>query len=184
MNNPIGNTILNAAERVLRQRGIDRASLDDVARELDVSRTVLGYVVHKTDLWEHIVGRKLTEITARLSPNSEALDGSTAEANLSSAMDALVRASRIFQREDPTLFAAYRTLSQEQAQVITSFQRALITKIEAIIVRGIQLHEFSAYDPWQASWATLNAIAPFYDPRFDRDWSAPGNTMLTDTGEP
>jgi hypothetical protein len=65
-------------------------------------------------------------------------------------------------------------VSQKQAQVVIRFQHNLLAHAEVIIASGIKSGEFADFHPWQASWATLNAIAPFYDPRFGRDWSAPG----------
>jgi AcrR family transcriptional regulator len=169
------NEIMKAGELVLRQYGIDRASLADVARVLNSSTTQLSFFVFGVNsLWEAIIARRLEEIFAGLALASNPEEIKTAEGCLCAAVDNLVRASRVFQREDPSLFAAYRTLSQTQAQAVTRFQRKLTAYIEEIIVRGVHSHEFAKCDPWQASWATLNAIAPFYDPRFGRNWSAPG----------
>jgi AcrR family transcriptional regulator len=171
---PLYNDIMNAGELVLRQQGMDRGSLDDVARILRYSPIQLRFFFGgREPLWEAIIARRLEKIVTCLPLNPNGEDNRTAEGRLCAALDNLVRESRVFQRDDPMLFAAYRSLSQTQAQAITQFQRKLTTCVEGIIARGIQSHEFSGCDPWQASWATLNAIAPFYDPRFGRDWSAP-----------
>lgn len=169
------NDIMNAGELVLRQHGMDRASLDDVARILRYSPLHLRFFFGgRESLWEAIIARRLEEIVACLSLTSNGEDGRTAEGRLRAALDILVRESRAFQRDDPMLFAAYRSLSRAQVQAVTQFQRKLTAFIEEIIARGIQSHELAGCDPWQASWGTLNAIAPFYDPRFGRDWSARG----------
>jgi AcrR family transcriptional regulator len=171
----ISDHILDIAERAFRQHGPDWMSLSGVARELKVPKAILSfYVPGDPRLREGIVGRRLDQILAQLPPISDAATRATAEIRLCAAMNALVRLSRIFQREDPALFAVYHSLSHEQASVITKFQGDLIRKFEVIIARGIQAREFTDCDPWHASWATLNAIAPFYDPRFGHDWSAPG----------
>jgi AcrR family transcriptional regulator len=172
---PLYNDIMNAGELVLRQHGIERASLADVLRLLRYTPIQLSFFFgSRESLWEAIIARRLEEIVACLSlpPNGE--DNRTAEGRLCAALDNLVRESRDFQRDDPMLFAAYRSLSQAQVQAVTQFQRKLTAFIEEIIARGIQSHELAGCDPWQASWATLNAIAPFYDPRFGRNWSARG----------
>jgi AcrR family transcriptional regulator len=172
--NPIRDGILDVAERAFRKHGPDQISLLGVARELKLPKTILSfYVGDDARLREGIVGRKLDQITAQLSPVFPT-NRVAAEKRLSTALDNLVRLSRVFQREDPMLFAVYSSLAHEQALVITQFQRTLISECEAIIKQGMQAREFAEYNPWQASWATLNAIAPFYDPRFGRDWSAPG----------
>jgi AcrR family transcriptional regulator len=174
-NDRISDHILDVAERAFRQHGPEGISLSGVARELKVPKTILSfYVSPDARLKGDLVGRKLDQILAQLSPISDAATRASAEIRLCAALNVLVRLSRIFQREDPALFAVYRTLSHEQASVITEFQGELIKKIEVIIARGIQAREFADCDPWHASWAVLNAIAPFYDPRFGRDWSAPG----------
>ncbi|MBD2746686.1 hypothetical protein IC232_08225 [Microvirga sp. BT688] len=171
----ISDHILDVAERAFRQHGPDWISLSGVAQELKVPKAILSfYVPGDPRLREGIVGRRLDQILAQLSPISDAATGATAEIRLCAALNALVRLSRIFQREDPALFAVYRALSHEQASVITKFQGDLIRKFEAIIAQGIQAREFSDFDAFHASWGTLNAIAPFYEPRFGRDWSAPG----------
>jgi AcrR family transcriptional regulator len=166
---------MDAGELVLRQHGIDRASLADVARILRYSSIQLSlFFGSQESLWEAIIARRLDEIIACISLTSNSEDHRTAEGRLCAALDNLVRESRVFQRDDPMLFAAYHSLSQAQDQAVTQFQRKLTAYIEGIIARGIQSHELAGCDPWQASWATLNSIAPFYDPRFGRDWSARG----------
>jgi AcrR family transcriptional regulator len=172
---PLYNDIMNAGELVLRQSGFDRASLDDIARILNYSPTQITFFFGGLrPLWEAIIQRRLETIAACLSMTSNGEDIRTAKDRVCAALDNLVRESRVFQREDPALFAAYRTFAQTQAQAVTQFQRKLTATIEAIIAGGIQTHEFAGCDPWQAGWATLNTIAPFYDPRFGRNWSAPG----------
>ena len=172
---PIYNDIMNAGELMLRQHGIQRASLADVARLLKYKPLQLNLFFGAREfLWEAIIARRLEEIVTCLSLTSNGEDNRTAVGRLCAALDNLVRESRVFQRDDPMLFAAYRSLSQAQVQAVTQFQRKLTAHIEEIIARGIQSHELARSDPWQASWATLNAIAPFYDPRFGRNWSARG----------
>ena len=172
---PFYNDVMKAGELVLRQKGIDRASLADVARILNYTPTQISFIYGSREpLWEAIIAQRLEKIVACLSRTLEGEDYRTAAERLCAGLDNLARESRVFQREDPMLFAAYRSLSQAQAQAVAQFQCKLTACIEGIIGRGIQSHEFVGCDPWQASWATLNAIAPFYDPRFGRNWSAPG----------
>ena len=174
-NDRYNGRVLDAAERVLRRNGSDQLSLPNVAQELGVPTLALTFIgFGYTGLREMVIARKLGQISNYVSQLSNSHQSTTAEIRLNNLLDSLVRASRIFQREDPELFEAYRSVSQDQAEVVLRFQRELITQIEAIITHGAKAGEFTHCDPRHASWATLGAIAPFYDPSFGRDWSAPG----------
>ena len=175
MKNHYDGHVLDAAERVLRRNGAYQLSLANVAQELGVATLALTFIgFGYAGLREMVIARKLSQITNYVSELSNLHQSTTAEIRLSNLLDSLVRASRIFQREDPELFEAYRSVSKDQAEVVLRFQRELITQIEAIITHGAKAGEFTHCDPRHASWATLGAIAPFYDPSFGRDWSAPG----------
>ena len=87
---PLYNDIMNAGELVLRQYGIERASLADVSRLLRYTPIQLSFFFgSRESLWEAIIARRLEEIVACLSLTSNGEDNRAAEGRLCAALDNL-----------------------------------------------------------------------------------------------
>jgi len=72
--NPVARQIVDTFEEHVRRSGYDKANLDDVARELRISKkTIYAHFESKRDLYGRVVARQALQEKARLSSAAHAL---------------------------------------------------------------------------------------------------------------
>jgi AcrR family transcriptional regulator len=162
--------ILEAAERVLRRHGPDKANVVDVARELGVSHgSVYRHFPSKAALRDAVAERWLAEISAALG-RVAAAEGPAPE-RLRQWLDQLVRSKHSRAREDPELFATYSRLAAEARAVIEAHVTALTDQLARIIAEGIARDELDVTDPQTAARALFDSTSRFHNPANAAAWS-------------
>ncbi|MNI41263.1 HTH-type transcriptional regulator TtgR [compost metagenome] len=165
-------TILDAAEQVLRRYGPDKTSVLDVARVLQVSHgTIYRHFPSKAALREAVTERWLHQISDPLAIISEQSDGSAAE-RLRLWFDTLVQSKRIYAVKDPEMFAMYTAVTLEAVDMIKVHVERLILQISRMIETGIKLLEFRSGQAELMAKAMFMATSRFHHPAHAYEWSA------------
>ncbi len=155
--------ILDAAERQLRQHGVDKLTVVDVARSLGMSHAnVYRHFASKAALRDALVRRWLGTITAPLAAIAER-PGPAAE-RLQSWFLALADAKRRKVLDDPELFAAYYAAGEEAREVIDDHLAENRRHLSRIVQDGIQTGEFVVADAGAAVTALRAAMSRFVEP--------------------
>jgi AcrR family transcriptional regulator len=166
-------TILDAAEQVLRRYGPDKTSVVDVARALQVSHgTLYRHFTSKAALREAVTERWLHNISDPLEIISDQSDGSAAE-SLRLWFETLVQSKRTYAAKDPEMFAMYTSVTLEAVDMITVHVDHLILQISRIIEKGIQRLEFKPGQPEAIAKAMFIATSRFHHPAHAYEWSTP-----------
>jgi len=165
--------ILATAEEVIRRFGPDKATLVDVARALGVSHAaVYRHVTSKAELRDLVVGRW---IEATMPALRVIVDGpGPAPQRLRRLFDALIAGKRKRAKDDPELFAAYRTLAANAKTVIAVHVDELIGLSARVIRTGIEEGTFRPGDHVAAAKAMLFATSRFHHPVHAGEWGEPG----------
>ena len=164
--------IVAAAEDVLRRFGPAKATVVDVARALGVSHAaVYRHVATKAELRDLVVGRwaeatmpSLREVASRPGP---------APQRLRRLFDALIAVKRRRAADDPELFAAYRTLSDDAQSIVAAHIEELVGLAATIVRSGVKAGTFRAVDPVAAARAVLFATSRFHHPAHAAEWTDP-----------
>ena len=165
--------ILQVSEDVLRRYGPAKATVVDIARELEVSHgSVYRHFPSKAALrdavaerWLAGVSEPLAEIAAEDAPPPE---------RLRRWLDLLVESKQSRARDDPELFATYAQIAGESREVITEHVNALVTQLARIVADGVEQVVFVATDASAAGRAVFDATARFHNPANAASWSDPG----------
>ena len=165
--------ILEASEDVLRRFGPAKATVVDVARELDVSHgSVYRHFPSKVALRDAVAERWLAGVSE---PLAEVAAGEgPAPKRLRRWLDLLVEAKQSRARDDPELFATYVQIAGESREVITAHVHTLVGQLARIIGDGVKDRDFAADDPRAAARAVFDATARFHNPANAAAWSDPG----------
>ncbi|MFC0332817.1 TetR family transcriptional regulator [Paenibacillus sepulcri] len=164
-------TILDAAEQVLRRFGPDKTSVVDVARALQVSHgTIYRHFPSKAALREAVTERWLHQISDPLATISIQSEGMAAE-RLRLWFETLVQSKRKYAAEDPEMFAMYTAVTLESVDMIKSHIHNLILQVSRIIERGMQLLEFKSGEPELMANAMFIATSRFHHPAHAYEWS-------------
>jgi AcrR family transcriptional regulator len=165
--------ILEASAEVLRRYGPGKATVVDVARELDVSHgSVYRHFPSKAALRDAVAERWLKEISAPLA--GVASGTGPAPVRLCRWLDLLVESKQRRAREDAGLFATYTRLAAESRDVIEAHVGALTAQLAEIIAAGVAEGEFAAPDPDASARAVFDATSRFHNPANAAAWSEPG----------
>ena len=165
--------ILEASEDVLRRFGPAKATVVDVARELDVSHgSVYRHFPSKAALRDAVAERWLAGVSE---PLAEIADGGgTAPRRLRRWLDLLVSSKQSRAREDPELFATYVQIANESREVIHAHVETLVAQLARIISGGVKDGDFAVSNPKATARAVFDATARFHDPANSPSWSGPG----------
>lgn len=165
--------ILEASEDVLRRFGPAKATVVDVARELDVSHgSVYRHFPSKAALRDAVAERWLAGVSEPL--EEVAAGGDPAPKRLRRWLDLLVEAKQSRARDDPELFATYVQIAGESRDVITAHVETLVGQLAGIIADGVEDGDLVADDPPAAARAVFDATARFHNPANAAAWSDPG----------
>ena len=166
-------TILDAAEEVLRRHGPAKANVVDVARALGVSHgSVYRFFPSKSALRDEVTERWL----ARVSDPLAAIAGEpgAASARLRRWFEQLIALKREKARTEPELFATYYALAEEARDVIRAHVEAMTGQLSGIIADGIASGELIKLDPASTARALFVATARFHHPAHAAEWGDPG----------
>ncbi len=166
-------TIVSAAEEVLRRHGPDKTTMLDVARLLGVSHgSVYRHFPSKAALREAVIQRWLGRVREDLATAVQ--DSVLAPPDrLRGLLTAMFAAKWAKASKDPELFATFRVLATEHSTVSSAHVAFLLAQIRAIVIDGIASGDFTASDPEAAARAILNATSRFHDPAHAAEWNSP-----------
>lgn len=150
--------VLQAADRLWGERGVHGASLDDIAREADVTKpTVYYYFPDKSALFTAVVCSVLEEHGAGL--KTAARRGARSRDRLVSALAFLVGARcsgpRLLRDGGVTL-----TVDQT-SQARSAFFRHFFAPLQQILEEGVRAGELRQLDTAFAAQALLNLLDPW-----------------------
>jgi AcrR family transcriptional regulator len=165
-------TILDAAEQVLRRYGPDKTSVVDVAKALQVSHgTLYRHFPSKAALREAVTERWLLRITEHLQEIADQSDGSATD-RLRLWLDTLIRVKRTYVNDEPEMFAMYMTVTLEAVDMITAHVNKLIDQIARIIEEGITSYEFKSGQSEVIAKAVFMATSRFHHPAHAYEWTS------------
>jgi AcrR family transcriptional regulator len=166
-------SILAAAEDVLRRFGPAKATVVDVARVLGVSHgTVYRHFPSKAALREAVTQRWLDRAHAALP--AVATGPQPPPQRLRTWLETLFAAKQHKALDDPELFATYTVLVDESSALIDEHVRGLEQQLAVIIAEGQDQRLFtSAVDAEALAHAVFQATAHFHDPVYAPTWSGP-----------
>ncbi len=150
--------VLQAADRLWGERGVRGASLDDIARQADVTKpTVYYYFPDKSALFTAVVCSVLEEHGAGL--KTAARRGARARDRLVSALAFLVGARCTGPR---LLRDGGITLTVDQtSQARSAFFRHFFAPLQQILEEGVRAGEIRQLDTAFATQALLNLLDPW-----------------------
>jgi AcrR family transcriptional regulator len=165
--------ILQASEDVLRRYGPAKATVVDIARELEVSHgSVYRHFPSKAALRDAVAERWLAGVSEPLAEITN--EDAPAPERLRRWLDLLVESKQSRARDDPELFATYVQIAGESREVITEHVNALVAQLARIVADGVEQGVFVAPDASAAGRAVFDATARFHNPANAASWSDPG----------
>jgi len=166
------DTILSAAEAVIRRHGPGKATVVDVARALGVSHTaVYKHFPTKQALREAVTRRWLD-------PNRDELaavahdDRVQPARRLRSWLHLVLSTKQTKAREDPELFAAYAILAAECSDLAEGHVKDLLAQLAAIVAAGVADGSFAVADSAIAARAIFDATTLFHSLAHAHEWEA------------
>ena len=164
--------IIATAEDVVRRFGPDKATVSDVARALGVSHAAVHkHVGTKSELRDLVVGRWMAVMMPPL--REIVVERGPAQKRLRHLMETLMAIKRRRAKDDPELFAAYRTLALGARSVVAVHIEELVSLIAVVIRSGIAEGSMRKLDPVAAGKAVLLATTRFHHPLHADEWSDP-----------
>jgi len=164
--------IIATAEDVVRRFGPDKATVSDVARALGVSHAAVHkHVGTKSELRDLVVGRWMAVMMPPL--REIVVERGPAQKRLRRLMETLMAIKRRRAKDDPELFAAYRTLALGARSVVAVHIEELVSLIAVVIRSGIAEGSMRKLDPVAAAKAVLLATSRFHHPLHADEWSDP-----------
>lgn len=166
-------TILDAAEQVLRRYGPDKSSVVDVAKVLQVSHgTLYRHFASKAALREAVTGRWLERcIALPLEAIANQTGGSSSE-RLRLWMETLISSKRNYAANDSEMFAMYAAVTVNAVDMITDHVNRLIGQVTQIIDEGIRSNEFKSGNAESLAKAVFFATSKFHHPAHANEWLA------------
>jgi AcrR family transcriptional regulator len=164
--------ILEAAEDVLRRYGPAKATVVDIARELEVSHgSVYRHFPSKAALRDAVAERWLAGVSQPLAEIAN--EAGPAPERLRRWLDLLVESKQGRANDDPELFETYVQIAGESREVITEHVNTLVVQLARIIADGVEQGAFVASDATAAGRAVFDATARFHNPANAASWSDP-----------
>jgi AcrR family transcriptional regulator len=156
--------IVDTAEALIRRHGPAKATVVDVARALGMSHAnVYRHFPSKAALREAVVERWLHAVSVPI--EAAAASPAPPPERLAGYFRALAAAKRQRALADPELFAAYRTLTEEQRDAVERHVATLFAQLAAIVADGIATGDFAPRDPEQTARALLDATSAYHHPK-------------------
>ena len=161
--------ILAATEDVLRRYGPAKATVSDIARELEVSPgSIYRHFPSKVALLEAVTRDWLDRTHAGLSDIAHS--DRPAPQRLAQWVTALFDAKRAHAAKEPGLFDTYTELVEEFGAAAVDHVTDLTAQIEHIVTSGLERDEFDVPDPARAAAAIFACTTRFHHPLLARSW--------------
>jgi AcrR family transcriptional regulator len=165
-------TILDAAEEVLRRHGPSKANVVDVARALGVSHgSVYRHFESKAALRDAVAARWLSKVSTSLADIANGKE--PAARRLKAWFDRLIAMKHGRRRKEPEHFENYVSIAQESREVIAAHVAELTRQIAEIIRDGMATGEFAKGDAASLARSVLDATARFHNPVHAAEWIDP-----------
>lgn len=166
-------TIVSAAEEVLRRHGPEKTTVLDVARLLGVSHgSVYRHFPSKAALREAVIRRWLDLARADLTAAVQDSEIPPAD-RLRGLLTTMFAKKWAKAKDDPELFATFRVLAAEHSTVSSAHVDFLLGQIRTIVADGIASGDFAASEPEVIARAVFNATSRFHDPTHAAEWQSP-----------
>lgn len=166
-------TILDAAEIVLRRFGPAKASVVDVARALDVSHgSVYRHFSSKAALRDAVTERWLARVSEPL--EVVVTRPGAASRRLHDWLVLLATTKQGMATGDPELFETFHELTVQSREVVAAHVDHLADQLGRIVEQGMADGEFARGDARAMGWAVLHATARFHHPAHAGEWGEPG----------
>ncbi len=165
--------ILDAAETVLRRFGPKKASVVDVARALGVSHgSIYRHFPSKKALRDAVAGRWLSGVADPLAKIAN--KPGKADAKLSTWLRRLVSIKRQKVKEDPELFATYRTIAETAQGAVSIHMDEMVDQLATILAEGREQGRLNFKDdPHVTARALFDATVRFHHPLMFNAWQDP-----------
>ncbi|MED1864361.1 TetR family transcriptional regulator [Fictibacillus nanhaiensis] len=164
--------ILDATEQVLRKFGLEKTSVVDVAKALNVSHgTLYRHFKSKATLKEAVAERWLHEVSVPLASIVDK-EGSAIE-KVRMWLEKLIHIKQTKASEDPELFAMYNALAEENVESIEKHIKELISQLAEIVEEGVNAGEFQNDNINEKASAIFFATARFHHPALAKEWTSP-----------
>jgi AcrR family transcriptional regulator len=162
-------TILDAAELVLRRYGPAKASVVDVARALDVSHgSVYRHFSSKAALRDAVTERWLQRVSTPL--EQVVRRRGKASTRLHAWLMLLATTKQSIATDDPELFSTFHQLTLASREVVADHVDHLAEQVARIVADGMAAGEFAEADPTVVGRAVLHATARFHHPALAGEW--------------
>jgi len=162
--------ILVATEEALRRFGVEKTSVTDVARILNVSHgTIYRHFKSKNELLEGVTEKWLDEKIINpltLVCNDTSMDGPK---HLQVYIRTLIELKHQYAREDEEMFKMYAKITDEAADLIYKHINHIIDQMSEIITRGGIKSEESSRLARTIFYATIR----FHHPAHAYEWKSP-----------
>ncbi|UOY90976.1 TetR family transcriptional regulator [Ectobacillus sp. JY-23] len=164
--------ILDTTEQVLRRFGLEKATVVDVARALNVSHgTVYRHFPSKSALREAVAKRWLERISSATAAVCDETEDP--KEHLHNWFENLITLKRNKALEDPEMFAVYHALSEESVEVIRAHIEELILQVTEIVEKGMKTGQFKQGQAHTVASAVFYATARFHHPALAKEWVLP-----------
>lgn len=165
--------ILDAAETVLRRFGPKKASVVDVARALGVSHgSIYRHFPSKKALRDAVAGRWLSGVSEPLARIAD--KPGKADTKLSNWMRRLVTIKQQKVKEDPEMFATYRSIAETAEGAIASHMDEMVDQLARILAEGREQGRLKFEDdPQSTAQAIFDATSRFHHPLMFNAWQDP-----------
>ncbi|GAB5470351.1 MAG: hypothetical protein Kilf2KO_33810 [Rhodospirillales bacterium] len=175
--------ILDAAETVLRRFGPKKASVVDVARALGVSHgSIYRHFPSKKALRDAVAGRWLSGVSEPLGRIAD--KPGKADTKLSNWLRRLVTLKQQKVKEDPELFATYRTIAESAQGAVSEHMDEMVLQLAKILAEGREQGRLSFEDdPQVTARALFDATVRFHHPLMFNAWQDPDIDRAYETVE-
>lgn len=159
--------ILDAAEALLRRHGVEKLTVVDVARALDMSHAnIYRHFASRTALHDALVERWLAQVTEPLA--AIAARRAPAAGRLEEWLLTLIAAKRRKVLADPELFEAYHAAAEAARSAVDAYRAESRRYLARIVRDGVAAGEFVVHDLDAALDAIRDATGRFIDAHFIR----------------
>lgn len=160
----IRDRILDATVETLRRHGPAKTGVVDVARALDMSHSnVYKHFASKTALFDAVAERWLANVMAPLSKIT-ADKKTPARKRLKAWVRTLAEIKRKKVREDPEMFAVYRSITTESHEVVAAHMTHMLDEIAEILRDGVREGAWKVSDANKSAEIILRATSSFHHP--------------------
>jgi len=162
--------ILSATEETIRRFGVDKTSVTDVAKTLNVSHgTIYRYFKSKAELLEGTTERWLNEtiiVPLTVVYEDRSLKGTDA---LKTYIQTLSELKRSYAHQERELFAVYTKVTEEAADLVEQHIHCMMKQMSKMIERS----DLKVHDANRLAQSIFFATIRFHHPSHSHEWDSP-----------